>query len=100
MFLHLHGNTVLNSISMKKVIILFAICVLTMDVLYAQKKIPDIDLIVDKILYGSENGMVKNHSIIGASIGVYWNGKTNYYCYGMADKEKNIKVDTNTLFEI
>lgn len=61
---------------------------------------PDINAITDSLLYGHENGYITDKSVVGASIGVYRQGKTYYYSYGYADQEKKIKVDTNTLFEI
>ena len=60
----------------------------------------DIPSMVDSLLYGSESGLVSNKSVIGASIGIYWQGKTYYYSYGLADRERHLKVDTNTLYEI
>ena len=59
-----------------------------------------IPAIMDSLLYSPENGLVSNKSVIGASIGIYWKGKTYYYSYGLADKERNLKADTNTLYEI
>lgn len=61
---------------------------------------PDIPQMIDTLLYGHENGFITNPSVTGAAIGVYWKGKTYYSSYGLADKERKIKVDHNTLFEI
>lgn len=56
--------------------------------------------ILDSLLYSQEYGFTSNKSVIGAAVGVYWKGKTYYRCYGMSDKERQIKTDTSTLFEI
>lgn len=66
------------------------------------KNNPDknVPTILDSLLYGHENGFVTNKSIIGATIGVYWKGKTYYRSYGLADGERQVKADTNTMFEI
>jgi len=60
---------------------------------------PDINAIVDSMMYGND-GFVSNKKIIGASIGVYYDGKTYNYSYGYADREKKIKVNNATQFEI
>lgn len=57
-----------------------------------------IQAILDSLLYSKEYGFVSNKSVIGAAVGVYWKGKTYYRCYGLADKERQIKTDTSTLF--
>lgn len=61
--------------------------------------VPDINKICDSLLNGQE-GYKTNKNIIGAAIGVYYEGKPYYYTYGYANKEKGQKVDKNTLFEI
>jgi len=84
---------------MKKLIYIALICVFQVSLVHAQKELAEIDATVQKILYG-ENGFTKNKSIVGAAIGIYWQGQTHYYSYGLSDKEKNIKADSTTLFEI
>jgi CubicO group peptidase (beta-lactamase class C family) len=61
---------------------------------------PNINAIIDSMLYSKDNGFAGSKNIIGASVGVYWQGKTYYYSYGYANREKKIKVDSNTIFEI
>src|SRR5688572_20560982 len=60
----------------------------------------EINAMVDSLLYSPENGFAGNPKITGAAIGIYLKGKTYLYSYGLADKELQVKVDTNTLFEI
>ncbi len=60
----------------------------------------DIKNIVDTIFYGYENGYINNKSVAGAAIGISWKGKTYCYSYGLADRERNIRVTNSTSFEI
>ncbi|HTN45670.1 MAG TPA: serine hydrolase [Flavipsychrobacter sp.] len=87
-----------------KKIVLMLVVIQNTSPLFAQKtpiaSEPDISRIVDTLLYGHENGFITNPSVVGAAVGVYWKGKTYYSGYGMADRERKIKVDFNTLFEI
>jgi len=53
----------------------------------------------DSVLYG-RRGLKNNKEVVGASIGVYWKGKTYFFNYGLADREHNIPVTNETLFEI
>jgi CubicO group peptidase (beta-lactamase class C family) len=62
--------------------------------------VPDIPTIVDSLLYSKTSGLAGQKGVIGASVGVYWKGKTYCFSYGLADKERGLKADTNTLYEI
>lgn len=55
--------------------------------------------IADTTFYG-RRGFANNKEIIGASIGIYWKGETYIFNYGLADRERNIPVSNETLFEI
>lgn len=44
--------------------------------------------------------LVKENYVPGVVLGVYENGKAQYYTYGIADKSKKAKVSENTVFEI
>jgi D-alanyl-D-alanine-carboxypeptidase/D-alanyl-D-alanine-endopeptidase len=89
-----------NTKIMKKIFYVSLFALLQIHQLYAQKSSTEIDSLVKKIFYGKENGLVNKKSVAGAAIGIYANGESHYYCYGFADKEKKISVDTATLFEI
>jgi len=60
----------------------------------------NVPAVLDSLLYSHEYGFASNKSVVGAAVGIYWKGKTYYRCYGLADKERQIKTDTGTLFEI
>lgn len=86
---------------MKYCIIFLALCLALPFSVRCQSTSKDqrIMSIVDSTLYG-RRGFKHNKDIIGASIGIYWKGKTYLFNYGLADRERNIPVTDETLFEI
>lgn len=84
---------------MKKILILTSLLALAITRSSAQAEGADIKAICDSILHGA-GGFAENKNIMGAAIGIYYGGKTHYFTYGYANKEKSIKVNNNTLFEI
>jgi len=54
---------------------------------------------IDSLFYGKK-GFVRDNNIIGANVGVYYSGQSYLQSYGLADREKQVKVDAATVFEI
>lgn len=54
---------------------------------------------IDTLFYG-KNGLKNKMPDIGISIGVFKDGKTNFYSYGNKSHTSKQKVDKNTVFEI
>lgn len=87
---------------MKCYIIVLTLCLTIPFVANCQSAITEdqrIGNMVDSVFYGRK-GFKNNKEVIGASIGVYWKGKTYFFNYGLADRERNIPVTNETLFEI
>tara|TARA_R110002012_G_scaffold44345_1_gene118989 strand:- start:711 stop:1769 length:1059 start_codon:yes stop_codon:yes gene_type:complete len=77
---------------MKKFIHLFALLLLSTVLCYAQNPYEKIDSIIQV--------MHKKNPEIGFSIGIIQNNQEYYSSYGTLDKESDIKINKNSVFEI
>ncbi|HXS36503.1 MAG TPA: serine hydrolase [Flavipsychrobacter sp.] len=86
---------------MKRFLYLILLANLVISNAFAQEQTSNelITKAIDSLLYG-KRGFIKDKSIIGANVGIYYSDKDYIQSYGLADREKQIKVDTATVFEI
>ena len=84
---------------MKKTICTFMLAICTSAVLHAQPGKERITRIVDSMFYG-RRGLIKNKEVPGALIGITYKGEQYFFAYGLADREKGVPMDTETLLEI
>jgi CubicO group peptidase (beta-lactamase class C family) len=55
---------------------------------------------IDSIADNAARSYISDSATAGLSIGIYWKGKDYFYNYGEADKAKNLKANSNTVYEI
>lgn len=55
---------------------------------------------IDSIADNAARSYILDSATAGLSIGIHWKGKDYFYNYGEADKVKNLKANSNTVYEI
>ena len=55
---------------------------------------------IDSIIDDASRNYIMDSATAGLSIGIYWKGRDYFYNYGEADKAKNLKANSNTVYEI